>query len=160
MMIRLKDITEDNFEECINLRVSEEQSKFIASNAYSLCEAYALTNHEFYVPLPYAIYYKKTMIGFTMFVYQPMDDDDPHDDEDIYYLSRIMIDKKYQGLGYGKLALKKVINFIKTFPQGEADAIVLSCNPKNEPAYSLFKSFGFMEIITDSDGDKLLRLDL
>ncbi|NLA71131.1 MAG: hypothetical protein GX850_01665 [Clostridiaceae bacterium] len=33
--------------------------------------------------------------------YQPADPDDP-EDEDIYYLSRMMIEKKYQNQGYGK----------------------------------------------------------
>lgn len=160
-MITLEKITEDNFEECISLTLFEQQRTFIASNAYSLCEAYALTNHELYIPMPYAIYYEDIMVGFIMVVYQPIDLNDPDDDENVYYLSRIMIDKKYQGLGYGKVALKKVIEIIKTFPHGSATAIVLSSDPNNQLAYSLFQSFGFREMgITDSDGDNYLRLDL
>lgn len=160
-MITLEKITEDNFEECLSLSVTEKQKEFIASNAYSLCEAYALTNHKFYIPLPLAIYDNHKMVGFTFIVYQPIDKDNPLDDEDVYYLARIMIDKKYQGNGYGKLALKKIIEYIKTFPCGKAKAIILSSNPNNERAYSLFKSIGFKEMgMTDDDGDNLLRLDL
>lgn len=33
----------DNFEECLSLSVAEDQKKHIASNAYSLAEAYALS---------------------------------------------------------------------------------------------------------------------
>lgn len=40
-MIKLESITVDNFEECLRLRVNDSQSKYIASNAYSLAEAYA-----------------------------------------------------------------------------------------------------------------------
>lgn len=91
----------------------------------------------------------------------PIDVNDPDDDENVYYLSRIMIDKKYQGRGYGRAALHKVIEVIKAFPQGAATAIVLASNPGNEPAYSLFKAFGFREMgITNSEGDNYLRLDL
>lgn len=160
-MIRLEKITVDNFEMCINLSLSEQQRTFIASNAYSLCEAYAETNHPLYIPMPYAIYYGNDMVGFLMYTYQPIDVNDPEDDENIYYLSRIMIDKKYQGLGYGKLGLTKVIEKIKTFPLGKANAIVLSCNPNNKLAYKLFKSFGFKEMgLIDSDGDNYLRLEI
>ena len=31
-MVELKEINEDNFEECIALKLNKEQSKFIASN--------------------------------------------------------------------------------------------------------------------------------
>mgnify|MGYP000471455850 FL=1 len=160
-MISLRKITEDNFEECISLAVTEQQREFIASNAYSLCEAYALTNHELYVPMPYAIYNDDTMVGFAMAVYQPMDPDDPDDDENVYYLSRIMIDKKYQGLEYGKAALREVVEMIKAFPCGEATAIVLASNPANLPAYQMFRAFGFREMgITNSEGDNYLRMDI
>jgi diamine N-acetyltransferase len=160
-LVTLERITADNFEECIGLTLTERQREFIASNAYSLCEAYALTNHDLHTPMPYAIYHEDRMVGFVMAVYQPKDENDPEDDEDVYYLARIMIDKTYQGRGYGKAALQRMIDLIKTFPHGAATCIVLSSNPQNQPAYSLFKSFGFREMgIVDSGGDNYLRLDL
>jgi len=160
-MVTLERITADNFEECISLTLTERQRDFIASNAYSLCEAYALTNHELYTPMPYVIYHGDRMVGFTMAIYQPKDYNDPEDDEDVYYLARIMIDQQYQGRGYGKAALQKMIDLIKTFPHGPATCVVLSSNPENEPAYSLFKSFGFREMgMMDAGGDNYLRLDL
>jgi len=159
-IITLKPITVDNFEDCLGLAVAEQQRAFIASNAYSLSEAYALTNHELYVPMPYGVYHNDTIVGFCLVVYQPIDEKDPDDDENVYYLSRIMIDKRYQGRGYGKAALQKVVEVIKTFPHGPATAIVLASNPNNQPA-SLFQAFGFKEMgITNSEGDNYLRLDL
>ena len=160
-MVSLEPITVDNFEECIRLTLTEPQREFIASNAYSLCEAYALTNHELYTPMPFAIYHEDRMVGFVMAIYQPQDANDPEDDEDVYYLARIMIDQAYQGRGYGKAALQQMIELIQTFPHGAATCIVLSSNPENQPAYSLFKSLGFREMgIIDSGGDNYLRLDL
>lgn len=160
-MITFEKITLDNFEECIQLQVSLDQKEFIASNAYSLSEAFALTNHPNNIPIAYAIYSGKTMIGFVFAIYQPIDENDYEDDEDVYYLARIMIDKNYQGKGYGKEALKKFIELLKTYPYGSAKAIVLSCNPENRQAYSLFLSFGFKEMgIIDEDGDNYLRLEI
>jgi len=159
--IRLEKISMDNLDECLRLSVTEVQKEFIASNAYSLCEAYALTNHESQIPMPYAIYDGNTMVGFVFVIYQPLDESDPDDDEDVYYLARLMIDKKHQGKGYGKAALFKLVELLKTFPHGPAKAIVLSCNPDNKPAYPFFLSFGFKEMgIQDDDGDNLLRLEL
>lgn len=160
-MITLRPITVDNFEECIQLRVTDEQKEFIASNVYSLAEAYALVKHHNYKPITYAIYNEEVMVGFAFAIYQPINEDDPDDDEDVYYLARIMIDHKYQGKGYGKVALQKLIDIIKSFPCGPAQAIVLSSNPQNKKAYSLFLSVGFKEMgISDEDGDNYLRFDL
>lgn len=111
--------------------------------------------------MPYAIYNDNIMFGFAFLIYQPINEEDKDDEENIYYLARIMIDQKYQGEGFGKESLNKLIDELKTFPNGPAEAIILSSNPYNQPAYNLFLSFGFKEMgIVDDDGDNLLRLDL
>jgi len=160
-MIELKKITTENFEECISLSLTEEQRKYVASNAYSLSEAYATLNEGKYIPMPYAIYNDDTMVGFIMAEYQPIDEDDPEDDENVYYLARLMIDKRYQGNGYGKEAMLKMIELIKTFPHGEADAIVLSCERENTAAYNLYKSLGFVDTNEfNEEGGVYCRLEL
>lgn len=42
-MITLREISADNFEECLCLSVAEDQKKHVASNAYSLAEAVVLS---------------------------------------------------------------------------------------------------------------------
>ena len=64
-MVTLREISVDNFEECLSLSVAEDQKKHIASNAYSLAEAYALSREGRDVPLPYAIYAHGQMEGFS-----------------------------------------------------------------------------------------------
>ena len=56
-----------------------------------------------------------------------------------------MIDKKYQGNGYGKEAMKLAIDFIKTYPSGKTDYCWLSYEPENEVARKLYLSLGFEE---------------
>ena len=159
-MVELKEITEDNFEECICLSLTEEQREFIASNAYSLSEAYAVENGGIHVPMPYAIYHGNDMVGFVMAIYQPIDEDDLQDDENVYYLSRMMIDKRYQGNGYGKEAMLRMIEIMKTYPYGSAEAVVLSCSKENVIAYRLYKSLGFVDTGEfDEYGDVYCRLD-
>ena len=160
-MVELKDINEDNFEECIALKLNKEQSKFIASNLFSLAEAYAIKNSGMNTPITYGVYNDNIMVGFIMAVYQPIDKNDPEDFENVFYLARMMIDSKYQGKGYGKQAMIKMIEIMKEYPYGAADAVVLSCSRDNTIANKLYSSLGFIDTgETDEDGDVYLRLDL
>lgn len=92
-MIELQKITDDNFEECIKLEPKEEQKNYVASNICSLAEAYvALTNNEC-IPMPYAIYNNDIMVGFIMLSYNEAA---MNNDENAYWVCRLMIDKSYQ----------------------------------------------------------------
>ena len=81
-MIELRKLTEDNYDECFKLEIKQEQGRFVASNIYTLAEAYvALTNNDF-IPMPYAIYNNETMVGFICMSYQY---DDRENGEESYY---------------------------------------------------------------------------
>ncbi len=56
-----------------------------------------------------------------------------------------MIDKRYQGKGYGKEALRLALDFIKTWPCGKADLCWISYERDNIIAKNLYASFGFKE---------------
>lgn len=56
-----------------------------------------------------------------------------------------MIDKRYQGNGYGREALKLAVDFIRTAPSGKSEYCWLSYEPENETARKLYLSFGFEE---------------
>jgi diamine N-acetyltransferase len=71
-----------------------------------------------------------------------------------------MIDKNFQGKGYGKEAFGKALDLIKTFPQGDAVSVFLSYNPENEVARKLYASFGFVENGDISDDEVIARLEL
>lgn len=94
MKIELREITEENKEECFSLKVSPAQSEYIASNEASLKEAEE--NAE--VARSFAIYADNRMVGFTMFAF----DENNEDPDDKYWLWRFMIDKALQGKGYGR----------------------------------------------------------
>jgi len=161
MMVTLKQIDSSNFETCIGLKVSEAQSQYIASNAYSLVQAYAETNDAFSTAMPFAVYHENKMVGFVMAHYQPVDPNDEDDTETVYYISRVMIDHTYQGKGFGKAAFLVLLDYIKTLPLGKADAIVLSSNEANSVAFNMFLNAGFTRIgMKDEDGDDLLSMAL
>lgn len=149
--IRLVDVGTDNFRELIKLTVTEEQKNFVASNVYSLAEAYANVAEGKYAK-PFGIYAGDTPVGFLMIGYIGEDEEPDDDDEEFldfipgsYLIWRLMIDKDQQHKGYGKEAMRLALEFIRTFPRGEAKYCWLSYEPENEVARKLYVSCGFKE---------------
>ena len=106
---------------------------------------FALTEAKFPV-FPFGIYLGKKPVGFLMIGYDmPWSEEYYGLPKGYYYIWRSMIDKRYQGNGYGKEALRLAVEFIKTFPCGKADHCWLSYEPENEVARKLYLSFGFEE---------------
>jgi len=156
-MIELRKITDDNFDECIKLEPKEEQKSFVASNISSLAEAYvALTNNEC-IPMPYAIYDNDIMVGFIMLSFNEADE---NADENTYWVCRLMIDKGYQGNGYGKEAMVKALELMKTFPYGKSEVVSLSYEPENVIARTLYASLGFVETGKIEAGELVAKLAL
>jgi diamine N-acetyltransferase len=156
-MIELRKITEDNFSECIKLQPKEEQKNYVASNISSLAEAYvALTNNEC-IPMPYAIYDNGIMVGFIMLSYNEADE---NNNENTYWVWRLMIDKGHQAKGYGKEAMLKALELIRNFPHGKASIVYLSYEPENTVAKALYKSLGFLETGKIEEGELVAKLVL
>lgn len=149
MQAELREIDDNNIAECIALRVTAEQAQYIATNQDSLRDS--ADNPE--VARPFAIYVDDRMVGFTMFAF----DEDYEDPYDRYWLWRFMIDKDLQGRGYGRAALKAVINYFKNEDVGY---IKLSTKASNIQAISLYHKFGFRENDEMNDEEVVLQLDL
>ena len=156
-MIELRKITWDDWEECMELEVADEQDDFIASNKYSLAQAYIGLLNDKHPPMTFTIYHNEIMVGFTMFYYQDhkCNDGSEYEEKPCYTILRFMIDKKHQGQGLGKQAMTNVLEYIKTFPYGKATCVHLSYNPKNNVARKLYQSLGFVETgqFTSDDED-------
>lgn len=149
MKAELREINDNNRADCIALKVSPEQMQYIASNEDSLRDA--KENAE--VARPYAIYIDGEIAGFTMFAF----DEENEDDDDKYWLWRFMIDSSLQGRGYGKAALKEIIQYFKA---NGADIITLSTKESNTTALSLYHKLGFKENGDMNDGEIVLKLYL
>ena len=111
---------------------------------------------------PFGIYDGDTPVGFLMIGFDTDDywDDAPAIAKGNYNLWRLMIDKAYQGKRYGKEAVRLALEFIKTYPCGDAEYCWLSYEAENQVAAKLYSSFGFEET-GDMDGEELIAvLDL
>ena len=160
-MIRLEKLNGKNVWDILKLTVSKDQKSFVASNKISIIEAYvAITGngHAF----PFGIYNDKIPVGFLMIGFGTDDfwEDAPNIAPGNYNLWRLMIDKAYQGKGYGKQALQLALDFIKTFPCGKADYCWLSYKPDNKIAAQLYHSFGFEKTKEMVNGELIAILKL
>src|SRR4051794_40659183 len=117
-MLYLQPITKDNWIKAISLRVFEDQVNFVASNAVSLAQLNFLENFH-----AKGIYLGEEMIGFTLYGI----DEDDHE----YWMYRMMIDQKHQGKGYGKEAIRLIIDDIKRMKEDRHLTITLSYEPAN-----------------------------
>lgn len=159
-MIHLEKLNYDNFDDVFDLEIKEEQYPFVASNCFSVAEAYVTLINGGKV-FPFAIYNDDTLIGFIQIGYGPnADQDGVSVEKDNYEIWRFMIDKKFQGNGYGKEALKLALDFIRTWPCGKANLCWLSYEPENVVAKNLYLSLGFEETSEMCDDEVVAVLKL
>ncbi len=161
-MVRLEEINGKNVRDILALRVSGNQESFVAPNDMSLIEAYIAVAHHGHA-FPFGIYDDETPVGFCMVGFGADDDweDAPGIAHGNYSLWRFMIAAPFQHRGYGKNALKLVLDFIATEPCGPAAYCWLSYEPENLATRALYASFGFQET-GEWDGEEIiaaLKLD-
>ena len=157
-MLELKKINRNNVADILKLEVFDSQKSFVATNNSSIIKAYiAITenNHVF----TFGIYKDDTPIGFLMIGYDLNSDDKgaPKIAKGNYNIWRLMIDKKFQGKGFGKKAMDLVLEFINTFPCGIAKYCWLSYESDNDVARELYKSVGFVET-GEKDGEEIVAI--
>ena len=148
-MISLRKITEDNFIDAFRLKLGVGQDKFVSNPIRSLAQAYVYRDQ----CQPFGIYQGDEMVGYVMVIY---DYDVPE-----YDIWHMMIDDRYQGKGYGKAALKKVLSYIGTKPFGDSNRVTLTCNKDNAKALALYRHVGFAEtgVVDDEEIELSMVID-
>jgi len=145
-MVKLKEITADNYDDCLKLEVSDGQKNFVASNMYSLAQAWVFYNTAY----PFAIYAGDEMVGFIMMGY--------YKPKGVYNIWRFMIDKRFQNKGYGKAALLLAVKYIRE--KYNASELYLSFEPENLTAEKLYNSIGFARTGEVEDGEIVMCLKM
>jgi diamine N-acetyltransferase len=127
-LIQLREITRENFWDCIELSVNEDQNGFVTSNAVSIAQSKVQPEC-----IPLAVYDDDLMVGFVMYC---IDEDDGE-----YWIYRMMIDKRYQSKGYGKKAMSKLLEIIKE--DKTHNRIFLGVHKESTYAVKLYRSLWF-----------------
>jgi len=146
-MISLREITPDNFQDCVELEVAADQKHFVAANVMSIAQSKV-----FPYLIPSAVYNGDEMVGFTLHGKDP--------ESGKYYIVRLMIDEKFQGRGFGREATLRLIKIMGG--SADCDAVHLFFVPENTGAERLYESLGFKRtgVIDEADGEIEMRLDL
>ena len=146
-MLRLVEIDRYNYLPVLDLRVSPEQESLVASNQYSLAQAYAQPEC-----VPLALYAENKPVGFAMYA---LDEDDHQ-----YWIYRLMIDQRHQRKGYGRAAMELLIDRIRGLSDEEHTCVLISFEPENQIAKRLYESLGFVSDGRIMYGEVVYRLRL
>lgn len=150
--VTLREVTPENFQLCVKMVVSEDQSEFVAPNVYSLAQAFVNKRLS-----PFLVYDDKIRgveptsedlpVGFVM--YQIMDG--------VGFVMRLMIDPAVQGQGYGRATMEEVIRQLKMRP--DIEMICTSVLKTNDVAHSLYRNLNFVDGLKLDEREYYLKLD-
>jgi diamine N-acetyltransferase len=152
-MPEIHPITIKNWESLIDLKVREDQREFVASNLYSIAQAQFGDDFEGHWDLfPYGIYEEDVPVGFLMY---GVNFEHPKQQA---YIQRLMVDEKFQGKGYGRFAMQKLIELFRA--DERIQEVGISYEPENVAARKLYASLGFVETgrIIEGEAEAVLKL--
>ena len=126
--ITLREINGKTVRAVCNLKVTDQQNRFVAPVAVSIAQAYFEPKAWFR-----AIYSDETPVGFVML----------HDDrkKHLYYLWRFLIDARYQKMGFGKQAMELLIAEVRNRPK--ATELLVSYVPDEDGPSPFYHKLGF-----------------
>lgn len=143
--VSLRPVTAQTVRQVCRLRVRPEQEVYVADNATSIAEAHFDQRAWFR-----AIYADDTLVGFLMLC----DDADTPE----YFLWRLMIDARYQGLGFGRRALERAIEYVRKRPG--AREFTTAYVPGEHSPRDFYTRMGFTETGREEHGQREMRLRL
>ena len=143
--VTLREITEETLRAVLKLEVSDEQKRFVASNAVSIAQAH-FSEHAWFR----AIYARDEPVGFVMLY---LDQDTP-----LYGVWRLMIAKEHQRKGYGREAMRQVIEYAKSLPG--ARELMVSYEPGDGNPSPFYEKLGFVETGEMMGEEKVMKRTL
>lgn len=127
--IKLIDVTAENWEDVCCLHPGEEGRNYVASNSFSIAQS--VFEKEWVIK---AITADSVLVGFTMYGYS--------EELDGYEICRFMIGRHFQGKGYGKAALKTIID--EMLERYKCDRLYITTAPENARGKHVYMSVGFV----------------
>jgi diamine N-acetyltransferase len=151
--VSLREITEQNREAVVALRVAASQEGYVSSVADSLEEA-----REFPEGNPWyrAIYAEDQPVGFVMLSWNVTPD--PPRILGPWFLWKLLVDERHQGRGYGREAVRLVADIARDHGAAELLTSYVVGDSSPEPFYTYI---GFVPTgEQDEKGEIILALDL
>ncbi len=132
-MIKLADITEDNWMDVASLSVKDQQKGYVASAVGILARGYVYRGCNGRV---YAIENDGVIVGAALvreFTDEPLG----------YDLQEFMIDGRFQGRGYGSAALSLILEELRR--EGHFDHVEVCVKKTDAEAIRLYEKHGFAD---------------
>ena len=143
--VTLREITGETLGTVLKLEVSDEQKRFVASNAVSIAQAH-FSEYAWFR----AIYADDVPVGFVMLY---LDQDKP-----LYGVWRFMVDKEHQRKGYGGEAMRQVIEYVRSLPK--ARELMVSYEPGDGNPSPFYERFEFVDTGEWMGEEKVMKLTL
>lgn len=151
--VTLREVTETNLDSVLKVHTTSSQERFVSTVADSIAEAAANPHAN---PWYRAIYVNRDPVGFVMLSW----DVPPQPPHIIgpWFLWKLLIDSRYQRLGYGQEALRLVVELVRA--QGATELLTSYVPGVGGPA-DFYARLGFVPRgDVDPDGEIVMRLDL
>jgi SAM-dependent methyltransferase/RimJ/RimL family protein N-acetyltransferase len=143
--LSLREVDATNVRAVCDLKLAPGQRTYVAPSAYTIAES------QFYPDAwVRAIYAGDEPVGVLA---MDADTRTPR-----YMLVRLMIAAQHQDRGFGRAALERVVEHVRTLP--EASELETSCVPGPAGPIGFYRAFGFEETGRVEHGETLLRLEL
>lgn len=143
MNISLRNVSAHNWYACTKLKVkAEQQAVFPVPVVYWIAES----KYEDHFELR-AVYLGEEPVGFTVFCSEA-------DVDGNHWIMTLMINEKHQGQGYGRAAMKMLIEQLRLM---KAKWVMIGHRPNNEVAGRLYESLGFNKISEELIDGEIVR---
>ncbi|HOS18729.1 MAG TPA: GNAT family N-acetyltransferase, partial [Clostridia bacterium] len=142
---KLVPVGEQNVLEALQLKPAPGQERYVAPNAVSIAQAYAMRS----VARPYVLTQDGTPVGFVMLYADRRNDK--------YEIWRFMVDARFQGKGFGKAAMERALAQLRLLGAKKAG---LSVAPENARAIRVYENAGFRFTGRVSDGEANMEREL
>jgi diamine N-acetyltransferase len=132
-MIKLTEVTEENWSEDASLNVKDEQKEYLAPPIGILARGYVYRNCNAKV---FVIENDGVIVGVALvreFTDEPLG----------YDLQQFMIDERYQGRGFGSMALSLILDTLRK--EGRFDRVEVCVKKDDEAAVRVYKKHGFAD---------------
>ena len=143
-VVTLREITRENLDDILCLKVTKEQEKFVATNAVSIAQAHFHPDVAWFR----AVYADEIPVGFVM-----LEEDRVNS---TYSLWRLMIDESFQQQGFGRRTVELILEYAKTCLG--AKVLFTSCVSGDGSPRKFYEKMGFIYTgDVDEDGELIMR---
>ncbi|WP_211749863.1 GNAT family N-acetyltransferase [Paenibacillus sp. Marseille-Q4541] len=145
MNISLREVTEDNKKDILQIQVKEAQSGYIETVEDCLAEAAVCRMYK-----PVGLYLGELLVGFAMYGFFPEEGKQGR-----AWMDRLVIDASYQGQGLGTVMLEALIE--KLISEYDCEQVYLSVYEDNVVAIRMYEKAGFcFNGERDEKGEKIM----